>query len=87
MLYIFAGFCKVYTDYYLNRVDGDTILSCEVFRVAQETLSLLSDIIIPQANGFFGNITFDANKNIHAEFDINGEKQKILLNYTFTARR
>ena len=53
--------------------------------MAQETTSLLSDMT-PKANDFLENINIDANRNIHADFDITGEKHKLLLNYKFKTK-
>ena len=86
LLQLFADIYKVYADYYLHRVDGYNILSCEVFCLVQETVSLVSDITTPKANDFLENLTIDANRNMHTEYDINGEKHKLLLNYKFTTR-
>lgn len=39
----------------------------------------------PMANDFLKNLTIDVNRNIQAQFDINGEKHKIFT-YKFTTR-
>ena len=39
--------------------------------------------ITPKANDFIENLAIDANGNINTEFDINGEKLKLLFKYKF----
>ena len=61
-------------------------LFCEVFNIAKQTSTYLLgfDLTTPKAGKFLDNLMVDKNKNVKANFNVNGEEHKLNLNAKLT---
>ena len=84
---LFADLHPIFASQYLHKVDNDSILICESYKVGKKTTVLLENIIeldTPEADAIINNLEVDQDSNVTVEVEMKGEMHKLTLNSKVT---